>query len=86
MNEVVDDTNDASNYNDRGHDDNHAIAKLGKNGNLIYTCMLWCAVLRHSMLLLLLLTVTVVISGEWLRDQQTMEDTITILQQEGWMV
>ena len=24
--------------------------------------------------------------GEWLRDQQTMEDTITILQQEGWMV
>lgn len=24
--------------------------------------------------------------GEWLRDQQTMEDTISILQQEGWMV
>lgn len=23
--------------------------------------------------------------GEWLRDQQTMEDTITILQKEGWM-
>lgn len=24
--------------------------------------------------------------GAWLRDQQTMEDTISILQQEGWMV
>lgn len=24
--------------------------------------------------------------GEWLRDQQTMEDTMSILQQEGWMV
>jgi hypothetical protein len=24
--------------------------------------------------------------GEWLRDQQTMEETISILQQEGWMV
>ena len=23
--------------------------------------------------------------GEWLRDQNTMEDTITILQKEGWM-
>jgi hypothetical protein len=24
-------------------------------------------------------------AGEWLRDQNTMEDTITILQKEGWM-
>jgi hypothetical protein len=24
-------------------------------------------------------------TGEWLRDQNTMEDTITILQKEGWM-
>jgi hypothetical protein len=24
--------------------------------------------------------------GAWLRDQQTMEDTITVLQQEGWMI
>lgn len=24
--------------------------------------------------------------GEWIRDQQTMEETITILQQQGWMV
>jgi hypothetical protein len=23
--------------------------------------------------------------GEWLRDQKAMEDTIGILQQEGWM-
>lgn len=26
-----------------------------------------------------------VCAGEWLRDQQTMEDTITILQKDGWM-
>ena len=24
--------------------------------------------------------------GEWIRDQQTMEETITILQQQGWML
>ena len=24
--------------------------------------------------------------GEWIRDQQTMEETATILQQQGWMV
>ena len=24
--------------------------------------------------------------GEWLRDQETMEDTISILQKEGWMM
>jgi len=24
--------------------------------------------------------------GEWLRDQETMEDTISILQEEGWML
>jgi len=26
-----------------------------------------------------------IVVGEWLRDQNTMEDTITILQKEGWM-
>lgn len=65
---MVDDSSDTG-YVDKGHDDNHAIAKLG----LFVWCLL-CGNEIHGDV------------GEWLRDQQTMEDTITILQQEGWMV
>lgn len=53
-------------------DDNGAIASLGE-----FALLHQCSVLNCC---------SCCVSGEWLRDQQTMEDTITILQQEGWMV
>jgi len=29
--------------------------------------------------------VAVAVAGEWLRDQQVMEDTMVVMMQEGWM-
>ena len=55
-----------------------------------YICLYMLYLLFHYFLCeSLLVTVRLIsmryIIGEWLRDQNTMEDTIIILQKEGWM-
>ena len=77
----------AKNKDDHTDDDVQAMKQLGA---YIYCSM--CAtisLLPLYLLLALMLCDTLIFDifslGEWLRDQNTMEDTITILQKEGWM-
>jgi hypothetical protein len=66
-------TSSTNNSNTRTHEDMKAMEELG---NSIFSF----SVFRCSCFLSFLLI------GEWLRDQQTMEETIAILQNDGWML
>ena len=52
------------------------------NCTLIGCIVLCCAVLRYCALRD---SAVLCAAGEWLRDQQVMEDTMVVMMQEGWM-